>query len=145
MDAGRRGTCGGCVAVCPFAALDLAENRLLVDESACTDCGVCLLACPAGALSLEASPRPATGPFERDYDVVVVGAGPGGSMAALAAARAGSWVLLLEKRQELGSPVRCAEGVADKPLSQFVALDPRWISARDGFRYHHRPGRERAS
>jgi digeranylgeranylglycerophospholipid reductase len=42
-----------------------------------------------------------------DYDVVVVGAGPAGSVAAKNAA-ADCDVLLVEKRQEIGSPVRCA-------------------------------------
>jgi digeranylgeranylglycerophospholipid reductase len=42
-------------------------------------------------------------------DVLVVGAGPAGSMAAEAAAQAGAEVLLLEKRPVVGVPVRCGE------------------------------------
>lgn len=44
-------------------------------------------------------------------DVVVIGGGPGGSMAAKTAAESGLKVVLLEKRQEIGEPIRCAEGV----------------------------------
>lgn len=47
-----------------------------------------------------------------NYDIVVVGGGPAGSTAARFAARDGLDVLVLEKRQEIGSPVRCAEGVS---------------------------------
>jgi digeranylgeranylglycerophospholipid reductase len=39
-------------------------------------------------------------------------------------------VLLLEKRQEIGSPVRCAEGVPHDSLVGFLEPDPCWISAR---------------
>ena len=45
------------------------------------------------------------------YDVVVVGAGPAGSVAARLAAASGMSVLLVEKRQEIGVPVRCAEAI----------------------------------
>ncbi len=45
-----------------------------------------------------------------DYDVVVVGAGPGGSMTAKCLADEGVDVLLVEKRPEIGTPVRCGEG-----------------------------------
>ncbi len=45
-----------------------------------------------------------------DYDVVVVGAGPGGSMTAKCLAEEGVDVLLVEKRPEIGTPVRCGEG-----------------------------------
>jgi digeranylgeranylglycerophospholipid reductase len=63
------------------------------------------------------------------YDVVVVGAGPAGSMAARAVARAGAKVLLLDKRRELGVPVQCGEALGEAPLRDLgVKLDPRWIA-----------------
>src|SRR3989442_1388194 len=46
------------------------------------------------------------------YDVVVVGAGPSGSMTARYAAMGGCRTLLIGKRQEIRSPVRCREGLA---------------------------------
>ena len=45
------------------------------------------------------------------YDVIVVGAGPAGSMAAKTVAEAGADVLLLERHTHIGQPVRCAEGI----------------------------------
>ena len=51
-----------------------------------------------------------------DYDLIVVGAGPGGSTAARFAAENGARVLLLEKREKIGYPVRCGEGIAPKCL-----------------------------
>jgi digeranylgeranylglycerophospholipid reductase len=50
--------------------------------------------------------------LKRDCDVVVVGAGPAGSMTAKWAAKNGADVLMVEKRQEIGSPVRCGEGIS---------------------------------
>lgn len=65
-----------------------------------------------------------------ECDIVVVGAGPGGSMAAKYAALGGLDVILLEKRAEVGSPLRCAEGVSKKWLEEIdVKPDPAWISA----------------
>ena len=67
--------------------------------------------------------------LQRHYDVVVVGAGPAGSTAARRAAELGLSVLLLEKRQEIGSPVRCAEGVGRELLIPFIEPHEHWISA----------------
>lgn len=65
---------------------------------------------------------------EERYDVVVVGAGPAGSVTAKTAAERGLDVLLIERNQEIGVPVKCAEGVS-KEIEKFVALDRRWICA----------------
>jgi digeranylgeranylglycerophospholipid reductase len=45
------------------------------------------------------------------FDVVVVGAGPGGSLAARAAAEEGARTLVVDRRAELGEPVQCGEFV----------------------------------
>ncbi len=67
--------------------------------------------------------------MQREYDVVVVGAGPAGSTAARYAARSGASVLLLEKDRQVGVPVRCAEGVGEAGLLASVdAVDPKWVS-----------------
>jgi digeranylgeranylglycerophospholipid reductase len=46
------------------------------------------------------------------YDVIVVGAGPAGANAARFAAKAGASTLIIDKKREIGKPVRCAEVVA---------------------------------
>ena len=63
-----------------------------------------------------------------EYDVIVVGAGPGGAVAARTAAEECD-VLMIEKRQEIGTPVRCAEGVLKSELVKFVHPDRTWISS----------------
>ncbi len=121
--------CGGCVSLCPQKALSLAETKLLVSE-ACNDCGLCVRACPSGALSVQRlSPEAISPSIASYYDVIVIGAGPAGSMAALYAARHGASVLLLEKRQEIGSPVRCAEGISAEALRRFFEPSPSFIAS----------------
>jgi digeranylgeranylglycerophospholipid reductase len=47
-----------------------------------------------------------------ECDLVVVGAGPAGSMAAKVAAEKGIDVILIEEHKEPGTPVYCAEGLS---------------------------------
>jgi digeranylgeranylglycerophospholipid reductase len=47
-----------------------------------------------------------------ECDVVVVGAGPAGSIAARTAAENGADVVLLEEHRDVGQPVHCAEGLS---------------------------------
>lgn len=63
------------------------------------------------------------------YDVIVVGGGPAGAVAARYAAEGGASVLLIEKRQEIGDPIRCAEGVGTRDLDKYVDIEDRWIAA----------------
>jgi len=64
-----------------------------------------------------------------DYDVVVVGAGPAGSMTAKWAAKNGARVLIIEKRQEIGSPVRCGEGISRSWLDSVgIKLDSKSVA-----------------
>lgn len=67
--------------------------------------------------------------MKSSYDVLVIGAGPAGSIAARTAAEKGLDVLLIEKRQEIGDPVRCAEGASKEYLKKHVGIDKRWICA----------------
>ncbi len=65
---------------------------------------------------------------DRMFDVIVVGAGPGGSMAAKTCAEMGLNVLMVEKRQEIGVPVRCAEGISKDALERFIEPKKSFIS-----------------
>ncbi len=63
----------------------------------------------------------------KSYDVVIAGAGPAGSGAAIAAAKEGLRVLMVEKRQEIGSPKRCGEGLSRSSLERMgLEYDPVW-------------------
>ncbi len=65
-----------------------------------------------------------------DCDIVVCGGGPGGSMAAKFCALGGLNTIMLEKKAEIGAPLRCAEGVSKKWLEEVgVEPDPAWICA----------------
>ncbi len=69
--------------------------------------------------------------MKTQYDVIVVGAGPAGSMTARLAAEGGASVLMLEKDREIGIPVRCAEGISEKGLHSILGqVRPEWIARR---------------
>jgi len=63
------------------------------------------------------------------YDVLVIGGGPAGALAARTAVEKGLSALLVEKRPAIGAPVRCAEGLGKEALAEFMEPDERWISA----------------
>ena len=64
------------------------------------------------------------------YDLVVVGGGPGGSMAAMHAAKNGISVCILEKTRDIGYPVRCGEAMGETAIGQFFQPKETWIAAR---------------
>lgn len=63
----------------------------------------------------------------QEYDAIVVGAGPAGSIAARVLAGQGIKTLVVEKRQEIGSPKRCAEGINLSGLERVgLRPNPMW-------------------
>ncbi len=64
-----------------------------------------------------------------EVDIAVIGLGPAGSSAAMACAKAGLRVLGIEKRQEIGSPCRCGEGLSRSALERMgIELDEKWVN-----------------
>lgn len=63
--------CGLCLQVCPFGALTLDNENIIVASEACNGCGACVPECPSGSLSL---PEPGKKPEinTKDYSGVWV-------------------------------------------------------------------------
>jgi digeranylgeranylglycerophospholipid reductase len=68
--------------------------------------------------------------LNKKYDIIVVGGGPAGSMAARFAVEKGVSVLILEKDRDIGYPVRCGEAVSKVGIEEFIKPDNRWIAAK---------------
>ena len=60
--------------------------------------------------------------MKQNYDLLVIGGGPGGAVAARTAAEKGFSVCMVEKRPAIGVPIRCAEGIGNDVLSEFISL-----------------------
>ena len=67
--------------------------------------------------------------MKNKYDVLVIGGGPAGAIAAKTVVENGLSACIVEKRPAIGVPVRCAEGIGKEALHEFIDPDPRWISA----------------
>ena len=63
------------------------------------------------------------------YDVVIVGGGPAGSMAAIEISKQGYSVCVLEKDRDIGMPVRCGEAIGYSGLNQFFKPKNTWIAS----------------
>jgi len=66
----------------------------------------------------------------KEYDVVVVGAGPAGIMTAKTCAENDLSVLMLEKDNAIGEPKRCAEGISMKGIEKAgIKFNKRYVAA----------------
>lgn len=72
----------------------------------------------------------------KEVDVLVIGAGPAGSIAAREASKNGAKTLIIDKKSEIGTPKRCGEGIMDGVLEKVgIEEDKRWIARHiDGAR-----------
>lgn len=82
-------------------------------------------------------------PSKKQYDIIVIGAGPAGSSAAFTAAEQGARVALLEEHEQVGTPVVCAEGLSRSTIKGFLDIRPEWIACSlDGAVIRGPSGRE---
>ena len=68
--------------------------------------------------------------MKNNYDVIIVGGGPSGSMSAYQIAKSGFSVCILEKTKKIGSPVRCGEAVGQSGLLQFFEPKKNWVKSK---------------
>ncbi|MFH1221502.1 MAG: NAD(P)/FAD-dependent oxidoreductase [Candidatus Micrarchaeota archaeon] len=67
--------------------------------------------------------------MKTNYDAIIIGGGPAGATFARIAAAGGMDVLVIDKRKEIGVPVRCGEGLGMREIiSQGLEMPKRCIS-----------------
>ncbi len=62
------------------------------------------------------------------FDIIVIGAGPAGSSAALTAAKEGLSVVLFEEHAQIGIPLQCAEGLSRSTIKGYLDIKPEWTA-----------------
>lgn len=65
------------------------------------------------------------------FDLVVIGAGPGGNYAALTAAKLGASTLVLEEHEEIGKPVHCGECLSQAACKRLGITLPEEAVSRE--------------
>jgi len=68
---------------------------------------------------------------KKDYDVIIVGAGPAGSTLARICAQGGLDVAVFDKRKAIGNPVRCGEGLGSREVIEQGLEVPKWAISTD--------------
>ncbi|MEA1966230.1 MAG: NAD(P)/FAD-dependent oxidoreductase [Euryarchaeota archaeon] len=77
-----------------------------------------------------------------DYDVVVVGAGPAGCLAAKYAAKNGAKTLIIEEHASIGSPVQCAGLLSTRAIRECEVVPDKGFHPITGA-FVHAPDRRR--
>ncbi len=69
-----------------------------------------------------------------DCDALIIGGGPAGSSAARAAAMNGAKTIFIDKKEEIGNPVQCAEGIGEYlfPYMPFKIPEEHLVWKMDG-------------
>ena len=105
--------CGRCAGVCPVGAPGSNGLAYEIDREKCIACGACAEACRLGIIHPEDYVKEIRyhDPETRSCDVLVIGGGAAGLIAAAKTAEAGKQVILLEKLPKLGGGSQFAQGL----------------------------------
>ena len=96
--------CHYCALECPVHAIDYKWTKYEIDPDKCIECGRCVEVCNVSAIDTgvpeEVTPHE---PTELEADVVIIGAGTGGTIAAVKLAElTGKKIVVLEKAKRYG-------------------------------------------
>ena len=69
--------------------------------------------------------------MQRDYDVIVIGSGPGGEGAAMQCAKGGKRVAVIEAMFEVGGNCTHKGTIPSKALRQLIQRKPNWLQFKD--------------
>lgn len=69
--------------------------------------------------------------MQRDYDVIVIGSGPGGEGAAMKCAKSGKRTAVIEAHFEVGGACTHTATIPSKALRQIIQRMPHWMEFRD--------------
>lgn len=73
------------------------------------------------------------------YDVIVIGAGPAGALAAKYASKNGARTLIIEEHDRIGSPVQCTGLISTKALAECEIGEGRHVLSRIKGAYVYAP------
>lgn len=105
--------CSRCKNVCPSGAISSNGLGFTIDSEKCVSCGACADACRLGIIFEEGTVQEIRHhePIHKDCDVLVIGGGASGMIAAAKVAEGGKKVILLEKMPKLGGGSQFAQGL----------------------------------
>lgn len=107
--------CHRCRMECPVEAISFKNDKYWINPDKCISCGACVTVCHNGCISNPEAPEPKGSSHDTvkmACDVVVIGAGGAGMVAAAKAQDQGANVILLEKNHEIGGSAWYATGFA---------------------------------
>lgn len=108
----RCSACHSCFQECPVGAIRFVGTSYEINELTCIGCGKCAEVCPFGLIyEPEKVKAPLSHPpAEKECDIVVLGGGGSGLVAAVKAAQQGYKVIVLEKGKKCGGSTTLAHG-----------------------------------
>lgn len=98
---------------CPANAISFKNDNYWIDPEKCVSCGSCAAVCHNGCISDPSAPKEPVQTHDTirmDCDVVVIGGGAAGMVAAAKAQDMGAKVIVLEKNHEIGGSAWYATG-----------------------------------